>query len=226
MMVKSTLCMAGGTASERTALGRGLTAVGFDVVGDFAHAGACADAAGGFDEPDMVLMLTPEAGAIGEADVLGLRRMYPEARLVILAGEATRAELTSFIEAGLDGYLPVTLDAKALAQSLRVVLLGERLYITGNRTAAARVTQSDRRAAPRKRTIRRASIVVDGKPGVIEGMVLDMSATGAKIRPAQIGDLPSRFELRCGFGRTYNCQIVRRSAFYLGVQFVEPARVA
>jgi DNA-binding NarL/FixJ family response regulator len=225
-MVKTTICLAGGTASERATLGRGLTAGGFDVVGSFPDAGACSDAAGGFEEPEMIVMLAPVAGALGEADVLAIKRMYPEASAVILDGGATRTELTAFIEAGLNGYLPATLEANALLQSLRVILLGEQLYITGVRPAAAQASRSDRRASPRKRTLRRASILVDGKHEVIDGMVLDMSETGAKIRPANLAQLPARFELRCGFGRTYACEIVRRSAFYLGVQFVEPTTVA
>ena len=89
--------------------------------------------------------------------------------------------------------------------------------------AAAAPARSDRRRSPRKRTIRRASIVIDGKAGIMEGTILDMSETGAKIRPADITAMPPRFELRCGFGRTYRCEIVRRSAFYLGVQFVGAA---
>lgn len=225
-MVKTTICLAGGTASERAALGRSLMGGGFHVVGSFADANACAEAAGGFEEPDMVLMLAPEQGTIGEADVLGVKRMYPEASAVVVDGGATRAELTAFIDTGLNGYLPASLEANALMQSLRVILLGEQLYITGAKTAAAKASRSDRRASPRKRTLKRAAIVIDGKHDVIDGMVLDMSETGAKIRPVNITRLPPRFELRCGFGRTYSCEIVRRSAFYLGVQFVEPATVA
>lgn len=225
-MVKTTICLAGGAISERTTLGRGLAAGGFDVVGSFPDAKACADAAGGFEEPEMVLMLAPAQGVIGEADVLSIKRMYPEASAVILDGRATRAELTAFIEAGLNGYLPATLEANALLQSLRVILLGEQLFITGTKPAAAKAAPSDRRASPRKRTLKRASILIDGKHEVIDGMVLDISETGAKIRPANIAQLPARFELRCGFGRSYSCEIVRRSAFYLGVQFVEPTTVA
>jgi two-component system nitrate/nitrite response regulator NarL len=225
-MVKTTICLAGGAASKRETLGRGLAAGGFDIVGSFPDAGACADAAGSFDEPEMILMLAPERGAIGEADVLGVKRMYPEASAVILDGSATRAELTAFIEAGLNGYLPATIETNALAQSLHVILLGEQLYVTGTKAAAAQPSRSDRRASPRKRTIKRASILIDGRPEVMNGMVLDMSETGAKIRPANMAQLPSRFELRCGFGRTYRCEIVRRSAFYLGVQFVDATTVA
>lgn len=222
-MVRTTLCLAGGAAGRRKSLAGLLTSAGFEIVGSYADADACAGAAGSFEEPELVLMLAPEHGPVGEADVTFVKRMYPEASAVILGGAATRADLTAYVDAGLDGYLPATIEAHALGQSLRLILLGEQIYVTGSKTAAAASARSDRRRSPRKRTIRRASIVIDGKAGIMEGTILDMSETGAKIRPADITAMPPRFELRCGFGRTYRCEIVRRSAFYLGVQFVGAA---
>jgi AmiR/NasT family two-component response regulator len=222
-MLKTPLCIAGGTAEERRSLGVQLTAAGFDIVGAFANAARCADAAGAIDEPDMVLLLSSAEGAAGEGDVTTLKRMYPEARTVMLGGGATRAEFAAYIDAGLDGYIPSSLDANALVQSLKVIGLGEQLYIAGSRTAAAKATRSDRRASARRRTLQKAAILVDGRPELLDGMVLDMSDTGAKIRPGNMARLPARFELRCGYGRTYNCEVVRRSGFYLGVQFVDAA---
>lgn len=222
-MVRTTLCLAGGTAGRRKSLAGLLASAGFEIVGSYADADACGGAAGSFEEPELVLMLAPEHGPVGEGDVAFVKRMYPEASAVILGGAATRADLTAYVDAGLDGYLPATIEAQALGQSLRLILLGEQIYVTGSKTAAAASARSDRRRSPRKRTIRRASIVIDGKAGIMEGTILDMSETGAKIRPADITAMPPRFELRCGFGRTYRCEIVRRSAFYLGVQFVGAA---
>jgi two-component system nitrate/nitrite response regulator NarL len=171
----------------------------------------------------MILLLSDTEGEGDEGDVLTLKGMYPEARIVMLGGGATRAEFAAYIDAGLDGYIPSTLDIHALAQSLQVILLGEKLYIAGSKAAAAKATRSDRRASLRRRTLQKASILVDGKTTVVDGMVLDMSDTGAKIRPTSMARLPARFELRCGFGRTFNCEVVRRSGFYLGVQFVDAA---
>lgn len=225
-MMETTLCLAGGSAAGRRDLARVLTSLGFDLVGSFADAGACAEAAGGFEEPELILMLPGEGRAVGEAEVTAVKRMYPEASAVILDGGATRADLIAYVDAGLDGYLPATIEGRALAQSLQVILLGERIYVTGAKSAVAAALRSDRRGSPRKRTIRRAAILVEGKTEVMDGMILDMSETGAKIRPADIAALPPQFEMRCGFGRSYRCEIVRRSAFYLGVQFVGEAAAA
>ena len=222
-MSKSPLCLAGGTAEERRLLGVQLMAAGFGIVGDFADAAGCANAAGGIDEPDMVLLLSTVEGTGGETDVVALTRMYPEARIVMLGGGATRAEFAAYIDAGLHGYVPSTLDANALVQSLKVILLGEQLYIAGSRAAAAKATRSDRRTSARRRTLQKAAILVDGRDEFLDGTVLDMSDTGAKIRPNNMAKLPARFELRCGYGRIYSCEVVRRSGFYLGVQFVDAA---
>jgi len=222
-MSNSPFCIVGGTAEERRSFGLTLTSAGFSVVQTFADTSSCVDAAGAIDEPDLILLLSTAKGAGGDGDVTALRRMYPEARIVMLGGGATRAEFAAYIDAGLDGYIPSTLDASALVQSLRVILLGEQIFITGSRTAAAAATRSDRRSSARRRRLQKAAILVDGRATLVDGMVLDMSDTGAKIRPGNMARLPARFELRCGFGRTYKCQVVRRSGFYLGVQFVNSA---
>ena len=225
-MVRTTFCLAGGTLIGRRTLARALTTAGCEIVGSFPDADACAGAAGSFEEPELVILIGPEEDRVAEADVTFVKRMYPEASIVILGGGASRADLVAYVDAGLDGYLPATLEPAALARSLRVILLGEQIYVAGTKPALAAAARSERRGSPRKRTIRRASIVIDGMAEVMEGTILDISETGAKIRPADIAAMPPRFELRCGFGRSYRCEVVRRSAFYLGVQFLGAAAPA
>lgn len=221
-MLGTPLCIAGGSAGERQALIGQLALAGFETVGDFEDVRLCADAAGRIDEPELILMISDIEGSGNEGDVIAIRRAYPEARTVMLGGGATRSAFAAFVEAGLDGYVPSTLNGMALAQSLQVILLGEKIYVAGSKAAAARATRQDRRNSSRRRTLQKASILIDGRAELFEGMVLDMSDTGAKIRPNNMAKLPERFELRCGFGRSYSCEVVRRSGFYLGVQFVSP----
>jgi two-component system nitrate/nitrite response regulator NarL len=214
------ICIAGGSTGKRQALASELAAAGFETVAEFGDVSSCADAAGGFDEPELVLVISDAEEAGAESDVIAMRRAYPEARTVMLGGGASRSAFAAYIDAGLDGYVPSTLASAALAQSLRVILLGENIYVAGSRAAASRATRQDRRNAARKRTLQKASILVDGRSELLDGTVLDISDTGAKIRPGNMAKLPERFQLRCGYGRTYSCQVVRRSGFYLGVQFV------
>ena len=214
------LCIAGGSAGARQALADQLAAAGFETVGAYGDVRRCAEAAGSIDEPELIVMFSDAAGSGAESDVVAIRRAYPEARTVMLGGGASRSEFAAYIDAGLDGYMPSTLAGPALAQSLQVILLGEKIYVAGTKAAAAKAARQDRRTATRRRTLQKASILVDGRTDLLDGMVLDMSETGAKIRPNNMTTLPARFELRCGFGRTYSCEVVRRSGFYLGVQFV------
>lgn len=214
------LCIAGGRAEARKALANQLSTAGFEAVGIYADVRRCVDAAGNIEEPELILMLSDAEGSAADGDVLAIRRAYPEARTVMLGGGASRSAFAAYIDAGLDGYMPSTLNGTALAQSLQVILLGEKIYVAGSKAAAAKATREDRRTASRRRTLQKASILIDGRPNVLEGMILDISESGAKIRPNDMAKLPERFELRCGYGRTYRCEVVRRSGFYLGVQFV------
>ena len=51
-------------------------------------------------------------------------------------------------------------------------------------------------------------------------VVLGVSDSGAKIRPAGVKTLPENFEMRGPSQTPYVCKIVRRKANYLGVQYV------
>ena len=214
------LCITGGRAEARKALASQLGVAGFDTVGMYDDVRQCAHAAGSIEEPELILMLSDAQGSGAESDVIAIRRAYPEARTVMLGGGASRSAFAAYIDAGLDGYMPSTLNGVALAQSLQVILLGEKIYVAGSKAAAAKATRQDRRTASRRRTLQKASILIDGRADLQEGMILDISDTGAKIRPNNMAALPKRFELRCGYGRTYRCEVVRRSGFYLGVQFL------
>ena len=56
--------------------------------------------------------------------------MLPKSRLVILAGELETKRLKTALEAGIDGYLMSDLSPDALIQSLRLVMLGEKVFPT------------------------------------------------------------------------------------------------
>jgi two-component system nitrate/nitrite response regulator NarL len=74
-----------------------------------------------------------------------LRLLLPEAKLVVLTGELSTPLLASALEAEIDGYLIKDLSAQALCQSLRLVMIGEKVFpshlaallISGRVSAAA-----------------------------------------------------------------------------------------
>ncbi|ALJ35380.1 DNA-binding response regulator [Azospirillum brasilense] len=69
----------------------------------------------------------------GEEEADGMRRLraqLPEARMVILTSDLCTRRLANALEAGADGYLMKDLSSDALAQSLRLVMMGEKVFPT------------------------------------------------------------------------------------------------
>lgn len=78
-----------------------------------------------------LVLLDLTTGTEDEADALRrLRQLLPEARIVVLTSDLCTRRLSSALEAGADGYLMKDLSADALAQSLRLVMLGEKVFPT------------------------------------------------------------------------------------------------
>ncbi|MQP66328.1 response regulator [Niveispirillum sp. SYP-B3756] len=81
-------------------------------------------------KPELVL-LDLATGGDDEAEALRrLRHALPDARMVVLTSELCTRRLSSALEAGADGYLMKDLSSDALTQSLRLVMLGEKVFPT------------------------------------------------------------------------------------------------
>ena len=69
----------------------------------------------------------------GDEEAEGMRRLranLPDARMVILTSDLCTRRLANALEAGADGYLMKDLSSDALAQSLRLVMMGEKVFPT------------------------------------------------------------------------------------------------
>jgi two-component system, NarL family, nitrate/nitrite response regulator NarL len=97
--------------------------------------------AGNFDEvlgtpsdeapPDLVLTDLAENGANFVEQIATLRSRLPGLRIVVLTDRISNASLATALDAGVDGYLLKDMSADALQQSLRLVMLGEKVFPTG-----------------------------------------------------------------------------------------------
>jgi two-component system, NarL family, nitrate/nitrite response regulator NarL len=97
--------------------------------------------AGNFDEvlgapsdetpPDLVLADLAENGANFVEQISTLRSRQPGLRIVVLTDRISNASLATALDAGVDGYLLKDMSADALQQSLRLVMLGEKVFPTG-----------------------------------------------------------------------------------------------
>jgi len=80
---------------------------------------------------------------------------------------------------------------------------------------------TDRREAAREQTRSGAFIVCQGSPGVVDCRILDLSSRGARLWVADIAGVPKFFELHTPEGEAYLCELVRRKADHIGVQFLQ-----
>ncbi|HYH38372.1 MAG TPA: response regulator transcription factor [Azospirillum sp.] len=79
-------------------------------------------------EAPQVILIDP-VGIGGAADLVrSLKAACPEARMVLLTGKLDAGIMTKAIEAGADGFLMKDISMEALAQSLRLVLMGEKVF--------------------------------------------------------------------------------------------------
>lgn len=83
--------------------------------------------------------------------------------------------------------------------------------------------EEDRRKFERKRVLRRGRIVFRKGHGVIDCVVLDLSAGGARLRAPGLIAVPDHFELRLENGSSYAVEVVTRGFETTGVRFVDAA---
>jgi len=79
----------------------------------------------------------------------------------------------------------------------------------------------ERRRSPRYRTLQGAQIIFSGGTCSISGHILNLSDTGALLRPMEIALCPNSFVLRPRFDPPRECEVVWREGEVLGVRFVE-----
>lgn len=80
--------------------------------------------------PELILIDTRQVGQALLEQLKNLRGLFPDSRLVILTGHMQLNRLAIVLAAGADGYLLKDLSGEALLQSLRLVLLGEKVFPT------------------------------------------------------------------------------------------------
>ncbi|MEX2408909.1 MAG: PilZ domain-containing protein, partial [Rhodovibrionaceae bacterium] len=79
---------------------------------------------------------------------------------------------------------------------------------------------ADRRGAPRKRTLQKGELFYLNSGAAVECVVLDVSASGARLRPVDVLSCPGHFRLRGPDGALRACEVVWRNDSELGVRFL------
>ncbi|HEY0833302.1 MAG TPA: response regulator transcription factor [Azospirillum sp.] len=78
------------------------------------------------EAPQLVLVDTVGMGECAEV-VQALKAACPDARLVLLTSKLDSGVMAKAIQAGADGFLMKDISIEALAQSLRLVMMGEKV---------------------------------------------------------------------------------------------------
>jgi two-component system nitrate/nitrite response regulator NarL len=81
--------------------------------------------------PPELILIDPVTGGEEEVEAMrALRAAYPQTRIVILTSDLCTRRLSAALGAGADGYLMKDLSCEALSQSLRLVMMGEKVFPT------------------------------------------------------------------------------------------------
>jgi two-component system nitrate/nitrite response regulator NarL len=81
-------------------------------------------------KPDLILLDLVNGGEDEAEAMRRLRAMLPTTRMVVLTTDLCTRRLSNALEAGADGYLMKDLSSDALSQSLRLVMMGEKVFPT------------------------------------------------------------------------------------------------
>ncbi|HEY0835313.1 MAG TPA: response regulator transcription factor [Azospirillum sp.] len=80
--------------------------------------------------PSLILIDLASGGDEEVEAMRGLRAQFPEIRIVILTSDLCTRRLSGALGAGADGYLMKDIACEALMQSLRLVMMGEKVFPT------------------------------------------------------------------------------------------------
>lgn len=115
----------------------------------------------------------------------------------------------------------VTLEKPARIEEIRAVLEGPQssasIPIPEDQSI---VTLDERRNHTRMKTLKAATIIYQFESCTMKCIILDISETGARLKPAEPVHLPGTFRLVIDHGASFNCKVVRRMDDQMGVQFV------
>jgi len=92
--------------------------------------------------------------------------------------------------------------------------------IGGDSVAPDGAPPETRRGSPRRRVLRNALIVYRGGNCTLRCMMLNLSATGALLQPADPMLCPNSFALKLQDGPLRHCEVVWRKGGMVGVRFL------
>jgi hypothetical protein len=90
-----------------------------------------------------------------------------------------------------------------------------------DKTDVSTAPTDDRRRLQRRRSLLGAQIIFRNGNCAMSCQILDISETGALLRPLELALCPNKFVLRPRFDPPRQCEVVWRKGEVLGARFVE-----
>jgi hypothetical protein len=106
------------------------------------------------------------------------------------------------------------------SQSTRLTGIGRTDQALGGSEPAPHNLGPNRRHGARRRVLKSALIVFNGGHCTLGCQILDVSETGALIRPSDIFLCPDEFVLQPRIGSLRHCEVVWRKPDMVGVRYI------
>lgn len=220
---KTPICLVGGDKQVRREIAAGLTKEYFALAGSFDQWSASMGADSVILEPSVVLLLALDGAARPEADIVMLRRFFPDAHLVVLGTPALSGRMEECRSAGANGFLQWPIEVDCLCQLLRVIMAGEQIFVSRPTTASAFTHKTERRRSPRRKVLKNGRIIPDNGQEPFDCTILDVSQMGARLRVNPSNRVPRRFTLTLSDFTKHSCDVVRQDGATIAVCFAEAA---
>lgn len=120
------------------------------------------------DAPDLILLDHSASDTLPVNDIRLLRQRLTKLKIVILGNDLSVASLKQCFDAGVDGYLLKNVSVAALMQSLRLVLIGEKVFPT---TVATLLFGGDRHPRPATSTDSDAAGLSKRETEILQGLL-------------------------------------------------------
>ena len=134
-----------------------------------------------------------------------------------------RHGLVDLIAAVIKRGSPLVTEASArtIADAVvkEIVALQLNIVDQAGRSIVVEEKAADRRREKRERTLKYGKIIHSGNSCMMDCMVLDLTESGARLKPNDIMLCPEEFVLKVQYGPTHGCEVVWRKGAELGVRF-------
>jgi two-component system nitrate/nitrite response regulator NarL len=159
---------------------------GFLVAGDYTdHAGMQKDTSADYS-PQLVITIAEETSTL-LASISWIRSLYPQARIVIIAGSSANPLTAALFDAGADAFISKDVSCEGLVSSLKLAAAGEKVYPASLLTqASANANDTSAKETAQQYNLSRQELrivhgLANGEPNKVIAHHLNISEATVKV---------------------------------------------